>query len=311
LSKTVGLGAIITAVKLADGRFIMLALLTMTVAGGLKAFRWGVLLRPGQKHLPFSSLFWATWLGQFVNIAMPFMRLGEFARVYALNHQTDISKVRSIGTLVVEKSLDLVMLALTIAILLPLIILPDFIQDSSLILAGIAAFLFISLYLLAYKTELVIRLCQWGLNRLPGPIGKRLMPIIISGLEGLASLRNQRATAVLILVSAIIALFSFLTPFILFFAFHFDLGLAAAALIDTALSITTTPPSTPAQLGVFEGTVVLVLRQFGQFGQQTDGADLISYAIIYHLVVLLPKIVLGSIAAARTDWKWQRDVKTT
>ncbi len=307
LNKTVGLEAVIEAIELADGRFILLALLTMTTAGALKAYRWGTLLIPNRQPISFSSLFWATWLGQYVNIAMPFMRIGEVARVYALNHQTDVSKVRSFGTLVVEKTLDLVMLVLTIAILLPLIVLPDFIVDSSLILAAIAAFLFVSLYLLAYQTDLVIRICQRLLNWLPGPIGSRLMPLIISGLEGLASLRNQKAVAKLIGLSAIIAFFSFLTPFILFFAFHIDLGLAAAALVDTALSITTTPPSTPAQLGVFEGTVVLVLRQLGQ----EEGAVIVSYAIIYHLVVLLPKIVFGSIAATRTDWKWQRDVKTT
>ncbi len=307
VSKTVGLQEVITAVKLADGRFLFLAVITMTLAGSFKAWRWGVLLTPGQARLPFSSLFWATWLGQFVNIAMPFMRVGEIARVYALNHQADISKIRSLSTLVVEKSLDLIMLVITIAVLLPIIVLPDFISDSTLILAVIAFILFASLYLLAYQTTLVLRLCQRLLRWLPGPIGHRLMPIIISGLEGLASLRSQQTTAVLIVISAIIAFFSFLTPFFLFLAFHIDLGLAAAALVDTTLSITTTPPSTPAKLGVFEGTVVLVLRQLGQ----EDGAIIISYAIVYHLIVLLPKVVLGSVAAARTNWKWQRDVQTT
>jgi hypothetical protein len=32
----------------------------------------------------------------------------------------------------------------------------------------------------------------------------------------------------------------------------------------------------------------------------------ISNSIVFHLVVILPQIILGGIAAARTDWSWRR-----
>jgi hypothetical protein len=56
-------------------------------------------------------------------------------------------------------------------------------------------------------------------------------------------------------------------------------------------------------LGIFEGTVVLVLYQFGQ----TNQALTVSYAVAFHLVVLLPKILLGGLAASRTNWRWRQD----
>jgi uncharacterized membrane protein YbhN (UPF0104 family) len=74
-------------------------------------------------------------------------------------------------------------------------------------------------------------------------------------------------------------------------------------LHDSALSFMAAPPSTPGQIGIFEGTVTFVLAQLGE----TSAAVMVSFAIVYHLIVLTPKIIFGGIASLRTSWKWQRD----
>jgi uncharacterized protein (TIRG00374 family) len=308
LNRTVGLNTIWDAMQQADGRYILLALGIMTLNGAIKAWRWGLLLVPQGKRPSLPHLFWAIWLGQYVNMVIPFLRLGELGRVYALNQQEPIGKARSLGTVVVEKTLDMLLLILTLALLIPFIILPEIITQSGLILALITAAAIGVLYLLAYRTEWFVRLLHALHSKLgrflPGRIRHRLLPILIDGLEGVASLRNHRTTALLVFSSALSALTGIITPYILFLAFAMPYSLAQAALIDSALSITTTPPSTPGQLGVFEATVVFFLDLFGQ----TEPSVNISYALVFHMVVLLPKIVLGSIAAARTDWKWQREI---
>ena len=38
----------------------------------------------------FAEAFWALMLGQYVNLIVPFLRLGEIARIYALNRQTNV-----------------------------------------------------------------------------------------------------------------------------------------------------------------------------------------------------------------------------
>jgi len=41
-------------------------------------------------------------------------------------------------------------------------------------------------------------------------------------------------------------------------------------------------------------------------------AVIFSYAVVFHFCTLLPKIALGSLAAAQTKWSWQRlDAPTT
>jgi uncharacterized membrane protein YbhN (UPF0104 family) len=119
----------------------------------------------------------------------------------------------------------------------------------------------------------------------------------------LASLRSRSAVGRLLISSVLLVLLGLLTPFLLFQAVQIPLGLAEAAVVDSALSLTTSAPSTPGQLGIFEGTVVLVLYQFGQ----TNQALTVSYAVAFHLVVLLPQILLGGLAASRTNWRWQQN----
>ena len=70
-------------------------------------------------------------LGFYVNIVLPFLRLGEIARAYALNYQTGMSKIQSISTLVVEKVLEAVFLGLTVVALIPFLVLSVTEQESN------------------------------------------------------------------------------------------------------------------------------------------------------------------------------------
>jgi hypothetical protein len=36
-------------------------------------------------------------------------------------------------------------------------------------------------------------------------------------------------------------------------------------------------------------------------------AVIVSYTIVFHLVVMLPQIVLGSAAISRTNWRWPNE----
>ncbi len=244
-------------------------------------------------------------LGQYVNLIVPFLRLGEIARIYALNRQTDIPMARSLGTLVVEKVLDAIMLALTIAVLLPLVILPEFVGDPGWILWTVPIAALLILYLLAYQTDLIARFFQALAEKFPTEFAKRLLKWSLSGLEGLAALRNTRLTLLLVASSAFIAFLSVLLPYVLFMAFDLPFGLVEAAVIHVVVTIVTTPPSTPGKIGVFNGAVALVLLSYGL----ADEAVIISYSIVFHLVVIVPQIALGSIAASRTDWRWHKTVE--
>lgn len=296
VTRDAGLSEIQASLAQANPLYILLGLLVIVVTMVAKAWRWQHLYYPQPEAPPLSDLFWALSLGQLVNAAVPFLRLGELARVYDLGRQTDSSKARALGTLVVEKVLDLLTLALTLFLLLPFLVIPTFVADSGLVLALLAALAFLTLFLIAYRTETALRLARIVLARLPEALRRRLAPLILSGLEGLSALRNGRAVAQLLLHSAFIALLSILTPLILFPAFALPFSLAAATTIHIGLTVGTLPPSTPAKVGIFEFLVVFMLNRFFALDDNTVA---LAYALVFHLVVILPQLVLGSIALAR------------
>ena len=156
----------------------------------------------------------------------------------------------------------------------------------------------VSLYLIAFQAKLIIRLVSWVAGFFPEKIGRWLIKLVAAGLEGLAALRDRRAAAELIIASALIAFLSVLTPYILFLAFGLPLGLAAAAALNLAILIGSLPSSAPANIGVFEFLTVVTLQQLGL----ANNSVLVSFAFVFHLIVIGPVLILGSIILARQEW---------
>lgn len=303
IGSKVSLVDITEAFALAQIRYLVLGLVIMMATVWLKNWRWQLLLATPQTGMPrFAPLFWAMMLGQYVNLIIPFLRLGEIARIYALSQQTDISKARTVGTLVVEKTLDLIFFALTVLVILPLVVLPDFVGNPSTLVGTIAFLLLIVLYLLAYQTAWTVNMLRKLCSYLPTAIGQRLLRIGVEGLEGLVALRNPRLSLYLVGNSLIVAALAALLPYAIFPAFGLPLGLLEGALMHVVVSIVSTPPSTPAKIGVFNSAVALLLLSLGIENE----AAIASYSIAFHLVVMLPQILLGSVAASRTRWHWRK-----
>jgi uncharacterized protein (TIRG00374 family) len=324
ITARVTLQAISDALANVHSGYILLATAVMVITIALKVWRWQFLFAPADpdsgnpaltpdlrfppsRRVPtYRSLFWATSLGQYVNLLIPFLRLGEIARIYALRQQEGISGMRTVGTLVVEKAIDLIFFALTVIVLLPLVVLPDFYQPG-LLLVIVPALLLIFLFFLAYRPHIFVQLSHRLIRHLPERWQERFARSLIAGLEGIAALRNSRATAALLLLSLIIAILSALLPYILFPAFSIPLGLVEGALMHVVVSVASLPPSTPAKIGVFNGVAALLLLQLGV----QDEAVVISYAIVFHLVVIVPQIVLGTVAAWQTDWNWGSHLRSS
>lgn len=302
IAREITFAQIAAAMSLANIPLILLALLVILSTQAAKAWRWQLLFHPQEEKLTFSAVFWAVMLGQFVNTAVSFLRLGELARVYALYQQTNISKIRALGTLVLEKTLELITLVVTLAVLIPFVIVPVFMTERGFTIGIAAAVAFFLLYLLAYQTEWVIRALRRLLRLLPPALAARLLRWAVSGLEGLAALRSKRTLAQALGTSLLIGLLSVITPWLLFLALGLPYGLVEATLIHVVTTLAgAIPVPTPAKLGVFEAAVMFMLSQFGL----DNTALAFSYAIIFHLLIVLPQVVFGAIAASRTNWQWR------
>ena len=279
--------------------WVVLGLLIIGVTGLAKAWRWQQLFSPRQEAPAFRHLFWSLLLGQFLNLAL--WRFGDLARVYDLNQRTGRSKTLILSTIVVEKSLHLLFVSLTLLLFLPFIVLP-MVRTPVIATTWVVVPLLAVFYLLAFQTDLIIRLSKKVGAWLPAPLEERLLRMAISGLEGLAALRDRRAVLLLLVSSALIALLEIATPYVIFFAFDLPFGFVEAALLNMALALGFVAPSTPLKIGIFEWLTIFVLRQFADLPDSLG----LSYALVFHGVVILPTVILGFMATVRSRWRWPR-----
>lgn len=295
VTRDVNLVELRLAFQQAHLQYVFLGLIVIAITVLAKAWRWQLLFTEPENRPSFPQLFWSLSLGQLVNTAVPFLRLGEVARVYDLGARANQSRARALGTLLVEKVLDLIMLVLTLAVLIPFVVIPNFVGQSGAVMAAAGIVALLALITVALKGEFALRLAHTVARHLPQSVRERALSMFVAGLEGLGALRSARAIFTLLLASAFIALLSVLTPWILFPAVGIPLGLVPAAAIHVVLTVGTLPPSTPAKVGVFEFLVAFMLRFF----DIESSALILAYTIIYHLVVVIPQIIFGGIAAAR------------
>lgn len=295
VTRNVALSDLRLALASARPGYILLALVIYVGTTAAKTWRWRLLYHAQEDVPAFGALFWAVNVGQLVNTAVPFVRLGELARVYDLGQHTGQSKVQGLGTLVVEKSLDLISLAFLFFVLVPFFVLPDLIAGSGPSVAIVSLMAFVFLMLVARRTDLVRRAAVFVLGWLPGRWQQRLLPWVDSGLAGLGALRSGRASLALLGSTLFILLLSVLTPYLLFPALGISLSLKHASVLHIALTIGAIPPSTPARIGIFEGIVTFVLATFGV----EDGALRLAYALVFHLLLVVPQLVLGGLGLLR------------
>ena len=147
LSSRVSLAAVGNALAGASPVWVVLAVGVVLATLALKGWRWQLMFPDDSAPVPFRAAFWSTTLGQYVNLIIPFLRLGEVARLYALNRETGVTPARALGTLVVEKTLDLIFFGLTIVFILPLVVLPDYVNQPGPWLLLLATALLVVLYL--------------------------------------------------------------------------------------------------------------------------------------------------------------------
>jgi hypothetical protein len=294
LVRNFDLAAVGDSLREASGPLIFAALAVIVITILAKTWRWQRLLEQARTATEFAPLLWALALGQYLNLLAP-IRIGEIARIYSLEKQTGASKATTFSTLVIEKTLDTAMLVLSLAMILPFLVIPPDISRKGLPLTIATAIALVFLVLLAAQagriTELFRRLAQ----RLPPALARRAVRLVTAGLEGIASLRTPRQILLLGFSSLVILVLSFLTPLVLFRAFNLPFGVGEAILMNLVLSAGSAPPSTPGKILVFEALVLFTLNQLGV----TDAALGLGFALVYHLVVIIPQIFFGSVAALR------------
>jgi len=272
-------------IKNANLFWVGISMLCGVLSHVARALRWNLLLQPmGYRASPWAS-FHAVILGYLVNMVLP--RVGEITRPAVLSKVENIPFNKLVGTVVVERVVDL-LITLLIAVAIFFIqfqtisdfvtqLFADFNTQNAFLYGGIATVLLIGLYI-AYKNR------HWFYKL---PIIGKFQSFIEGLLDGMKTVFSLEQKGLFIFYSIFIWVMYFLMPFFIFYALDGTAHLGASAgltvlLFGTAAMIV----PIPGGVGTFEFMVPAALALYGI-------SPLIakSYAIITHAIQFM--VILG------------------
>jgi uncharacterized protein (TIRG00374 family) len=249
--------------------------------------RWRILLRP-RSDISHGAVFRMNILSQYTNIVMP-ARLGEVVRIYLGSKYPNLSAGYVLGTLGAEKLLDLFIFAgLWLSV-------PFFLRFRQagpgvgltvlFFAASVSVFVFI-----ATRPGMVSRAIRFAARPAPRVYRDRVCRWADQAVEAFGPLREPRRVASILALTVVLILNQLVTNYLAFLASGLVLSFQAALLVLLALQAGAIPPSLPGKIGVYEYAVILALSAFA-----VPSEPALFCAVVLHLVVYVPKIVLGAV----------------
>lgn len=189
-------GRVAARVQQVDWSWLLPYALTFFVAHLLRLLRWGVLLQP-LGRLRTWRLITVGSVGMMAILLLP-LRLGEFVRPYLISRETDIRMGAALGTCVVERVID--GLVVTLLLFAVLAALPAGTAPAAVLYAGylsLAVFLsalgvLLGMYL---KRDLTLALIDRTVGRLLPGLARKVSGLADSFIDGLRSLPSLRSQA--------------------------------------------------------------------------------------------------------------------
>jgi len=287
-ARGVDLQGVWAGVRRADPGWVVLALLAVLLTTAAKVGRWRGLFPP-RGDLALRSLARALLIGQLVNALLP-ARLGEVARIYFVGQTESRSRARTLGTIAVEKWLDILMLLLLVLLVPIFVSLPPWFHDSRANLAVFAIAFFGLALALSYGKDRLLSLVKSLSRFLPEGWRTRIHRATGLALGSLDVLRSPWVGLKLQGWSLLIWTLSILVNYTVFLALGLPLPFAAAVFLVVVLEVGVAVPSVPGKLGVFHYLCTLAL---GVFGLEKGAA--LGYAVLLYFVVFGPPALLGAL----------------
>jgi uncharacterized protein (TIRG00374 family) len=253
-----------------------------------RAFRWQLELRP-LEHVPLGRLWVVTAVAYMAINLLP-VRLGEVVRPWLLSKRSGVSFSNVVGNLVIEKTLDsLVILFYILAGLLTISNLPTWVRRGAIFPAVGAGALVLLVLLLWWRGETFID--RWVVGYLPERFGSGLKRVIKSILGGMQILPNPLLLLSVFLVSLALWFLPILSSYVMILAFGLDAPFSAAVVVFIFIGFGTALPNLPGMIGPYQYACVLGLGLFGVAEAQS-----LAYGIVLNAVQFLTLIVQGLLA---------------
>jgi uncharacterized membrane protein YbhN (UPF0104 family) len=278
-----------TALAQVDYWLVIAALLLNLASVLLRTARWRLMFRA--RRVPsFKRLVAALLVGQAVNVLAP-ARLGDLARATLAGTG---EAAYTLGTLVVEIALDLLMLVALVLLLLSQVTLPAWWRGSGQALVAASAMALAAVVALVVGRRWVARALERLAARWRHPWMQRALAVAGQLLLSLDTLGRPAQLLPALGWSVLIWTLYGAVNCTLLGAVGERPSVLAALFLLAVLQLGVAVPSSPGRLGVFHYLCVQALAVFGVYGPQA-----LSYAVILHLISVVVPMTMGAALAWR------------
>ena len=283
-----------TASTLRDADWLLVSLGIVAAVATIVtfSFRWRLLLS-STAELSVNDTFAYIMIGYLANIVFP-LRLGEVARAVLLGKKHRISASLVFGSVVLERTLDLLTVLLLAVAISFAIDIPPVIRAGMMILAGAGLVMLVALLFLSRSEN---RVFGW-VGRLSGfaprILAERLTMLVERFAEGLSALRHGRELGLVLCLSALAWTIAGTASVSFIAAFHLPAPWYAGFFVLTVTNLGSAIPSSPGFIGVYHYLAVMALSVW-----VPDKSEALAYAIGTHGISVLLNILLGCACLAR------------
>lgn len=271
-----------------DYKWVVAGAMFDILSYGVQALRWKWLLTPfGRVRL--SNAIRAVYAGLFANMVFP-LRPGEVLRSYLLSNSEEISIGRVLGSVGVERLVDLVIAAAGLAVVSLVVDLPPRFKK-------IADTLGIVTLLLLGIVVLLILYLELKLGNEFGPEGRpqRLPGKLMAALMGLHAMGTAPSFYPAVLGSILMPFCQVIGLWCMMQAYHLHLPFLAAVVVLLVINLGVSLPNAPANFGSYQFFCVVGLSVF-----QVEKSTATGFSFFAFLALTLPISVLGFVALIRS-----------
>jgi uncharacterized protein (TIRG00374 family) len=277
-------------------RWVLLGISFDVLSYGVQALRWKWLLSPFGK-VRLSDAIRSVYAGLFANMVFP-LRPGEVLRSYLLSNSEEISIGKVLGSVGVERLIDLVIAAAGLAIVSLVVDLPPLPDGSSPArFKKIADTLgIVTLILLAIVVALILYL-EVKLGKDSGLQGspRRLPGKVMAALMGLHAMGTAPSFYPAVLASLGMPFCQVVGLWAMMQAYGLHLSFLAAVVVLFVINLGVSLPNAPANVGSYQFFCVVGLSIF-----HVEKSTATGFSIFAFLGLTLPISLLGFVALIRS-----------
>jgi hypothetical protein len=283
----IDLAAFVNAISAANWIWFGPAAALFLATLALRAARWSAIMG----GTPFSTTFHAMNIGYMMNMVLP-GRVGEIGRAFVIGQRTSLSMSRALGSVVVERLLDLACVLLMLAastLFVPLA--PELVRPAT-ITGALVVVAVVAIGVVIWRAEQFERILRAILTRVPGMAPERWIARfhdVVAGFRAIGS-ANRLATILgltVVLWAAVIGVaFALMAAFL-------PARLDAASLMVIFANLGGAIP-TPGGLGPAQYLARLALEPFGAASPAG-----VAFVFVWSLSQILALILIGLFGLAR------------